>query len=483
MTSAVGEGCGDGMRFSLVAVPLSRPDVSGFIRDWHVPARGAVVGVIEQRPSPALRDRWLTQLTELSDDPAEAATQVLTIDDAMCHVGTRATDRLVPREFLDDDRFLERNLGGWAPVWFDAIGVRDDSPDDDPVLAACERLVTYGSRIASATAPPAVVADRLEHEFGGSLGAARRGAQVLRDIRSAAADDDPVDLLVAAALGDQTSLGAVDRGLLYDELIEQLIRLELRRRAAVADDHLSAARNHHDRQRRYARELGIELLLKGEYIMGRHRRSTILLAERFGIVVKQPAPEPEHDVDLEARTHEGTAEHWPRATGDGRMVTARADIAQVVDSTAVERVNTAFGRDVWFSTALGLSVEPFESGPTLAALARQRPEALSAERYDEILVHQLVCEHLGVDNPDWHAANFMVTDDGLVHVDWGAARPIDPADATPEGARRRLDHVVELAWSFHDQQLAGRTQALHARAVSDPEHVAQLRARARARVE
>jgi hypothetical protein len=162
------------------------------------------------------------------------------------------------------------------------------------------------------------------------------------------------------------------------------------------------------------------------------------------------------------------------------MVTARADIAQVVGSTAVERLDAAFGRAVWFSTALGLSVEPFESGPTLAALARRRPAELTAHRYDEILVHQLACEHLGVDNPDWHAANFMVTDAGLVHVDWGAARPIDPATATPEGSRQRLEQVAELAWSFQDQQLADRVRALHARAVGDSDHIAQLRARARA---
>ncbi|CAN5918874.1 hypothetical protein BH23ACT10_BH23ACT10_02480 [soil metagenome] len=233
-----------------------------------------------------------------------------------------------------------------------------------------------------------------------------------------------------------------------------------------------------DQQRRHTDELGITLLLKGEYIVGRHRRSTILWADGLEVVVKQPAPEPEHDIDLASLSVDDTDEHWPRVVGQGRMVTARADIAEVVGSTAVERLNAAFGRDVWFSTVLGLSVEPFEQGPTLAALAVEQHDELTADRYDQILVHQFVCEHLGIDNPDWHAANFMVTDDGLAHVDWGAARRIDPADATPEGAARRLAQVRQLAWSFQDGDLADRSAVLHDRATADDDHLAGLRRRA-----
>jgi hypothetical protein len=54
------------LRFALVAIPLSRADISRFLRDWRVPARGAEVAVIEQRPPAAVRDRWLADLTESS---------------------------------------------------------------------------------------------------------------------------------------------------------------------------------------------------------------------------------------------------------------------------------------------------------------------------------------------------------------------------------------------------------------------------------
>ena len=60
----------------------------------------------------------------------------------------------MPRHLLDDDRYLERNLGGWAPVWFDALGL-DDAAIADPVLRARETLVDHGSHITSAGSTPA----------------------------------------------------------------------------------------------------------------------------------------------------------------------------------------------------------------------------------------------------------------------------------------------------------------------------------------
>ena len=76
----------------------------------------------------------------------------------------------------------------------------------------------------------------------------------------------------------------------------------------------------------------------------------------------------------------------------------------------------------------------------------------------------------------------MVTGDGLVHVDWGAARPIGEDEQGPRQARARLDLVRELAWSFQDADLARRTVVLHDRATGDAHHLAHLRARARALV-
>lgn len=471
----------DGVRFALVAIPLSRPDVSAFIRDWRVPARGARAWVLEQRPPAHIRDWWLRQLADLVDDPDQAATVVVATDEAMSHLGSTRTDRLVPRDFLDDERYLERNLGGWAPLWFDALGLDRDASDDDPVLRARHELVDYGDRIRSAGVPGDLVAERLGGEFPDPAATLRRGAVALARARSDA-PDDLVPHLVDAARG-KGPLGDVVHPLLaHDELIEQLYRLELARRQAVADDRADVERRVVDRQQRFAEDLGIELLLKGEYIMGRHRRSTILLAEGLGVVTKQPAPEPEHEIELAAHTYGDSEEHWPHPEGGGRMVTARADIAQVVGSTAVERLDAAFGRDVQFSVALGLSVEPFEQGPTLKALALERHDELTAERYDEILVHQLACEELGIDNPDWHAANFMVTRNGLVHVDWGAAQPIPPDADNAAGARTRLDQVRQLAWSFQDPELAERTLALHERATADAGRVERLRTRARALV-
>ena len=466
--------------FDLVAIPLRRPDVATFLRDWKVPARGARVAVVEQRPTPVARDRWLADLSQPGGDSGTVVARLLATDDPMTHVGVTSTDRLVPRHFLDDDPgWLERNLGGWSPLWFGPMAVMDDAVDGvDPLLAVSEPIVAYGPSVPGVGVDPEVVATRLETELPGGAARVTAAAAAMRRLRQESVD--PVADLVGAVRGTGDLAHDLDPLLAYDELIEQLMRLEVQRRTAVGEDRPDAAGAMAAHQERIAEEWGIRLLLKGEYVMGRHRRSTVLLAEGLGVVVKQPAPEPEHQIDLGIRSHDGLEENWPRPIGNGAMVTARGAIGKVVESGAVARLDRAFGREVQFSTSLGLSVEPFESGPTLAGLAVARPQEFTSDRYDEILVHQLACEELGVDNPDWHAANFMVTDAGLVHVDWGAAQPIPPDQDTPAARRARLDQVRELAWSFQDEDLARTTVALHTRATEDPAHVERLRDRARA---
>ncbi len=483
MPEATPDPSGD---FALVAIPLRRPKVSGFLRDWQVPARGAEVRIVAQRPSPDRRDAWLAGLAggeadrSAGDDHHERVRRLLTTDVVSAHVATTTTDRLVPRHFLDeDDEFLERNLGGWSPLWVGPMAVVEGAPTD-PLLDVAEHLVDYGPTIPSDRVDAELVGERLPDELSTDPAGLAAGATALRSARAADSTRDVVADLVAAAGGDGPLGEVVDPLLAFDELVEQLHRLELARRAAHAAGDVDGMQACHERQERLAEQLGVRMLLKGEYLLGRHRRSTVLLAEGLGVVVKQPAPEPRHHIDLAAREVDGQPENWPRPIDGGAMVTPRRALAQVVDASAVESLNEIFGRQVRFSTALGLSVEPFAEGPTLAALARRRPDALTADRYDQVLVYELACEEVGVENPDWHAANFMVTDDGLVHVDWGAARPIADDERAPEHVRARLDQVRELAWSFQDADLAARVVDLHDRATSDGDHLDGLRERARA---
>lgn len=471
-------------RYVLGAVPLRRPLITRFLRDWHVPARGAQVSVVEQRPTARARATWLRRLAALDGDQAAAVTAALSIDDPMVHIGQHRTDRLLPREHLDDDTYLERNLGGWAALWLGCIGLTDPRPAD-PLLDHLEVVVDYGQRITAITAPPALVAERLAVEFAGddAIAVIARGAAAVLDLREWADDVDRAVALAAAIRGDGALADEIHPLQAHDALLELLYRLELGRRSAVADDHAQAARALSGIQARLTDDLGVSLMLKGEYVLGRSRRSTVMLAEGLGVVVKEPACEAEHDIELGARTVAGKQENWPVADEGGRVVTPRARMAQVVSEHAVTRLNAAFGRDVMFSTVLGLSVEPWAQGPTLAALATDDPAELTQQRYDEVLVHQLACEALEVDNPDWHAANFVVSDDGLTHVDWGAARVLDDDEKNPRATRERLDQVVQLAYSFQDSDLAERTHALHRRATTDDEHLETLRARARAIVD
>jgi hypothetical protein len=90
-----------------------------------------------------------------------------------------------------------------------------------------------------------------------------------------------------------------------------------------------------------------------------------------------------------------------------------------------------------------------------------------------------------VENGDWHAANFIrrASDDEIVHIDWGAARPLRENELTENGRLARFNQVKNIAFSFHDDGLARRVLALHEALAGDGERLAQLRARAEKMVE
>ena len=488
-------------RFAVCAIPLNRVPVVRHLTSRAVPARGAEIGVIAQRPTARAEAAWARRLTTAG--PPSAA-DLVAIDDPHGHVVPTPTDRLVPAELLDDDGFLTRNLGGWAPILFGVFGLPEpgDAAATDPVLAVTRVLTEHGPRIRARGADAAQVAARLETEVGtdaAGVAAAVGQLHTLRE-RLAGRPAEHVDLL-ARALADGGDLreavdlaapgprghgdeeGAVrgaetrpaPRLLLLDELMAQLVATETARRAAVAERDPARAESLAEAQAIWAERYGLRLLLKGEYIAGRHRRSTVLLAPALGLVVKQPAPEPDHDIAF------GEEENWPYAVDGGALVTARGRLGEIVADGLVPRLDRISGRDVAFSTLLGLIVEPFVDGPTLQAHVLADPARMTAEVYDELVVAQLLCEAIGVDNPDWHAANFIVpaTGGSLVHIDWGAATPLAPAEATdPAAARARLDKVANVAYSFHDAAIAERVAALHAALRNDDARLAGLRRRA-----
>lgn len=274
----------------------------------------------------------------------------------------------------------------------------------------------------------------------------------------------------------------VPRALLLDALLDALARVEAARREAVSAGHAADAAANAAWQKELRRATGAQLILKGEYIMGRHRRSTVLLLPSLGVVVKQPGPEPFHEAVLGARTYAGQAENWPALTGDGALVTAAGRMRLTVEEGLFSRLFTVCGHDVQFSTLLGLSFEALVPGPTLQSYVLADHQRLNAGWYEEIVLQQQICEALGMENGDWHSANFIVREDRgpLVHVDWGAARLLRAEEQTPAGAQARLHQVRNIAFSFHDEALAARSGALHDALVADPQRVAALRQRAHA---
>jgi hypothetical protein len=89
---------------------------------------------------------------------------------------------------------------------------------------------------------------------------------------------------------------------------------------------------------------------------------------------------------------------------------------------------------------------------------------------------------MGIENGDWHAPNFVRRESGgeIVHIDWGAARPLRPDELTPEGRLSRINQVSNMAFSFKDPDLAIKLKGIHADLLADDSRMARLRRRAEA---
>lgn len=489
--------------FRVVAIPLNRAAIVRFLTPPQPTPRGHAVRIVAPRPTAAAERAWAERLRHT---PTVAA--LLSRHAPTAHLRTTPTDRLVPAPFLrDDPAYLTRAAGGWSPVWFGVMQGPLASPADDPVLQHAEVITTYGPQIPHVTARPSQVARRLPVELGtASIQEAAAGIVRMHDARPAGAlRGAPASLtgyadMLYAQLADagtltrpRESAPPVPRAVLVNELLGQMARIEMRRRQAVArgDDAEADALGHW--QARVRADTGLMLLLKGEYIMGRHRCSTVLIAPELDLVAKQPGPEPFHEIALDAATHNGHSEHRPALTRNGALVTAAGRLRLILDEGLVEPLNRLFGHDVRMVSSLGLIHEPHVAGPTLKAYVEDAPERLTPALYETVLVHQLVCEHVNVENGDWHAANFIVQPGrtnplrealgnrapALTHIDWGAARPLTEAEQAGDGATARMNQVKNIAYSYDDASVAARSRTLHNALVADSARLRRLRQRAR----
>lgn len=473
---------GVNLDFSVMAVPLNRKPVVAFLLTAEHRPRGAEVAIVEQRPTLAHRQRWLA---DLRDAAPPSIDMLLAIDDPHTHLIPTHTDRLVPRQFLQEPDFLTRNMGGWAAIYFGVIGLPPNAPSDS-ILQHAKVLNEYGQQIHFFGADSAQVSARLPEEVNLTV---QQCAQALGRLCQIQYAPEQTRMQSAERLYKEIKTGnncaqADQRPLplpmLYDALMDDLVHIELSRRNAHAEgDRAHADTLTHWLQRQYE-EHHLTFILKGEYIMGRHRRSTILIAPELGVVVKQPAPEPFHDVALGAVEHDGKPENWPHLEHDGSFVTPRGRIRLVVEQDTVPRLYRAFRHDAHFSTLFGLTFEKHVPGLTLQQAVWADPVVLTAHVYEQIVLHQLVCEWLQADNGDWHSANFIVAQDGqtLTHIDWGAARPLQAQQLSEDKADARFQQVMNIAYSFHDDDLAQRVIGLHHALLADQARLNRLKQQA-----
>lgn len=478
------------LHFAIVGIPLSRPELVDYLMTPKPQAQGSPIYIIGQRPSASAEANWIEHLSHTA---VPIIADLLKIDDPHGHLTEVTTDRLVPVEFLAEPNFLTRALGGWIANYFALIGFTPPLSSSDPLLKEAEILKDHGSQVCFFGADPQQVASRLHEETGLTETAVAQAFCQLHTIRHQTLGGQPtLDQQMAyidkiyAEIADGLYFGTsgqplIPSTILIDELMGQMVGIELARRTAVANQNHQIADILAAWQEAHKQATGLQLMLKGEYIVGRHRRSTILIAPELGVVVKQPAPEPFHEIQLGAKTVQGRPENWPIITEDGALVTARGRLRLILEEDLVPRISNAFNYNMQFSALMGLTLEAYVRGETVQDTVLADHSRLTPQLYEEIVLHQQACEQLGIENGDWHAPNFIVRqpDEAIIHVDWGAARPLRPDEYTPEGKLARLNQVSNMAFSFKNETLAARLKQLHHDLITDDGRMAQLQERAR----
>jgi hypothetical protein len=467
--------------FAVVAVPLNRPAVIDRLTARSATPTDSQLTVVGLRPAEAAEIAWGQRLLSL---PQVTANDYLAIDNPVNNLKQVYSDRLVPVELLNDPSFVTRNLGGWVPFYFGVIDLSFlEQHPTDPVSKWLTVLERYGQEIRMSGADPSLVEDRFPQEMEIELQEAAVTIQQLHRVRQTYAGNRSAyveRLYLALREGGQAGL-PVPTPLLVDELIGQLVRLERTRRQALADHDTARADEIAATQTLWKEKFKLKFILKGEYIVGRHRASIVLIAPELGVVIKQPAPEPLHEIALNAHTFNGQPENWPYTTGDGSLVTPRGRLRLILEEGLVPKLSRALKHKIELFCSTGLTVEPFVEGETIQELVWRDPRHLTPQLYEEFIFTQQVCEMVGGENGDWHSANFVVRnqDQGIVHIDWGAARPLRDDEQTPQGRLARLNQVQNIAFSFHKPELAAVVKQFHLDLMADEARLSRIRERAR----
>lgn len=484
-----------GLTFRVNIIPLNREEIIDFLLPSPPMKLGASFFGIRQRANMEAGWDWANQLRN-----RPGILSLIARDEPIANIKPMMTTQLVPVESLNNDpTFLTRNLGGWSPVWFGVMGFLGKPKKSDPVLKHAITLVDYGEFIDYFGAHPAMVDARLEEETSFTTTKAAGDAIIrmfdwLKEQQVSESHDHKLRAAKALYLeirdgGALTrakgKLPPVPRVVLLDTLLGLMVDIEEARRDAYFTFFPPLIEQTQAWQQQLKEETGLTLILKAEYIMGRGRCSAVLIAPELGCVVKQPGPEPFHEAELGAAIYNGLPENRPRLTEDGQLVTSAGRIRLIIEEGLIERLNRVFHHDVQLCSLLGIITEPYVSGPTLQEYVLEQHDRLTPEVYEFIQLHQQVCEVMGVENGDWHAANFIVMPDKpnpiipeipmMVHIDWGAARALKSGELTHEGTESRYNQVKNIAFSYQDAHLAKISERLHNDLAADPDRRNKLR--------
>jgi len=476
--------------FSVVTIPLNRPEIIDFLIPPRQNPIGQTVQILHQRPTVETEDSWVHLLKKKPD-----LESLIYRDDPHGYIIESTSDRLIPVEYLENDAtFLTRNLGGWSPVYFAVMKTNLEQWSADPLLSHAVIQKNYGKQIQYFGADTKLIEQRLKQETKlNSVQDVAKAIIHLFDWRHSFNFEDSISEMTAFADAIYEALisenySRIPRIFLIDELMGHMMRIELKRRQAHANGDIQTEQHITQWQQHKKADTGIFLILKGEYIMGRGRCSAVLIAPEAGFVAKQPGPEPFHEAKLGAIHYKGKPENWPELTKDGALVTSAGRLRLIIEEGLIERLNLIFHHPVELISLLGFIIEPFVTGPTLQEYVLEDHSRLTPEVYEFIFLHQQVCESLGVENGDWHAANFIVVEDkpnpffkelpAMIHIDWGAARPLEKHEYTEEAVLSRMNQVQNIAFSYQNEDIAAISKKLHQQLMNSPERLQNVRKKA-----
>ena len=247
----------------------------------------------------------------------------------------------------------------------------------------------------------------------------------------------------------------VNKNLMLATIFNQVVRLDQDKIAA--QENASGLQIFEDLQEKLSKQ-GIELMGHDpSFIFARADVGATVELKELGIFIKSPGLRPAGSPNLDADPKDYSFEK----TEDGKAIihTARATMQNRLEM-GIDKLEKIFGVNSGISVVNGVSIQRSKGETTLENKVKTADD-LTLEDYKGLIETALICEELGLENKDWSASSFVVKENELVPVDFGAFNKINPDETTQD----RLDRIKNIVGSFKELNegvnIEGKVTQLH----------------------